>query len=390
MSQATKGNKVKVHYTGTLTDKTVFDSSREREPLEFTIGAGQMIPGFDDAVEGMTVGETKNVEIPSDKAYGPRKDEAMVSVSKTQLPEGMTPEVGMQLEATQQDGRKQVLVVAKVEDENGETILPPLTEGQQLKLFELFPEQHFTQPPPRFNEASLIKTLEEKGIGRPSTYSPIIETIQGRGYVVRENKAFIPTELGFIIVDLMLNYFPEVIDIDFTARLEQQLDDIEAGKLKWLQVITDFYDGYFRDRLSYAEEKIEKVEIAPEFSDETCPQCGKNLQYKHGRFGRFLACPSYPDCKFTKKIVKDTGVKCPVDGGMIIERRSKKGRVFYGCSNYPDCNYSLWNKPVPEPCPKCGSLMTEHWKARNRYARCSDKNCGYEKALFSKKSSAGI
>lgn len=281
------------------------------------------------------------------------------------------------------------LVLTKGEEENGETILPPLTEGQQLNLAELFPEQHFTQPPPRYNEASLIKTLEEKGIGRPSTYSPIIETIQGRGYVIRENKAFIPTELGFIIVDLMLNYFPEVIDIDFTARLEQQLDDIEEGKLKWLQVITDFYEGYFKDRLSYAEEKIEKVEIAPEFSDETCPQCGKNLQYKHGRFGRFLACPSYPDCKFTKKILKDTGVKCPVDGGMIVERRSKKGRVFYGCSNYPACSYSLWNKPLPEPCPKCGSLMTEHWKARNRYARCSDKDCGYEKALFSKKSSDG-
>jgi len=282
------------------------------------------------------------------------------------------------------------LILTKAEDENGETILPPLKEGQLLKLSDLFPEQHFTQPPPRYSEASLIKTLEEKGIGRPSTYSPIIETIQGRGYVVRENKAFIPTELGFIIVDLMLNYFPEVIDIDFTARLEQQLDDIETGKLKWLQVITDFYDGYFKDRLSYAEEKIEKVEIAPELSDEICPQCGKNLHYKHGRFGRFLACPSYPDCKFTKKIVKETGVLCPVDGGMIIERRSKKGRVFYGCSNYPTCNYSLWNKPLREPCPKCGSLMTEHWKARNRYARCNDKDCGYEKALFLKKSSANI
>ena len=281
------------------------------------------------------------------------------------------------------------LVLTKGEEDNGEAMLPPLKEGQQLNLAELLPDQHFTQPPPRYNEASLIKTLEEKGIGRPSTYSPIIETIQGRGYVVRENKAFIPTELGFIIVDLMLNYFPEVIDIDFTARLEQQLDDIEAGKLKWLQVITDFYEGYFKDRLAVAEEKIEKVEIAPEFSDEICPQCGKNLQYKHGRFGRFLACPSYPDCKFTKKIAKDTGVKCPVDGGSIIERRSKKGRVFYGCSNYPDCSYSLWNKPVPEPCPKCGTLMTEAWKARNRYARCSNKDCGYEKALFSTKSSAG-
>ncbi len=282
------------------------------------------------------------------------------------------------------------LALIRIEEENGERALPPLTEGQELKLAELLPDQHFTQPPPRFNEASLIKTLEEKGIGRPSTYSPTIETIQGRGYVVKENKSFIPTELGFVIVELMLNYFPEVIDIDFTARLEQQLDDIEEGKLKWLQVITDFYEGYFKARLAVAEEKIEKVEIAPEYSDEVCPNCGKNLQYKHGRFGRFLACPSYPDCKFTKKIVKSTGIRCPVDGGMIIEQRSKKGRVFYSCANYPGCDFSLWKKPVQEPCPKCGSLMTENWKARNRYARCSNKGCGYEKALFTKQSPVGL
>lgn len=281
------------------------------------------------------------------------------------------------------------LVLNQTEKDDPDTILPPLEEGQKLQLIEILPEQHFTQPPPRFNEASLIKTLEEKGIGRPSTYSPIIETIQGRGYVVKENKAFVPTELGFLVVELMVNFFPEVIDIDFTARLEQQLDDIEEGKIKWLKVITDFYEGYFRDRLAVAEEKIEKVEMAPEFSDEACPQCGKMLQYKHGRFGRFLACPSYPDCKFTKKIVKETGVKCPVDGGMIVERRSKKGRVFYGCNNYPACNFSLWNKPVSQPCPKCGSLMTEVWKARNCYARCSNKECGYEKACFEKKSSLG-
>jgi DNA topoisomerase I len=281
------------------------------------------------------------------------------------------------------------LVLNRTEESDADTVLPPLAEGQNLKLVEIIPEQHFTQPPPRFNEASLIKTLEEKGIGRPSTYSPIIETIQGRGYVLKENKAFIPTELGFLVVDLMVNYFPEVIDIDFTARLEQQLDDIEEGKIPWLKVITDFYEGYFRDRLAVAEEKIEKVEIAPEYSDEVCPQCGNKLQFKHGRFGRFLACPSYPDCKFTKKIVNDTGVKCPVDGGMIVERRSKKGRLFYGCNNYPECSFSLWNKPIPQPCPKCGSLMTENWKARNRYARCSNKECGYEKGFFDKKTSTG-
>jgi DNA topoisomerase I len=281
------------------------------------------------------------------------------------------------------------LVLYKVDEPEKETVLPPLSEGQLLNLLEILPEQHFTQPPPRFNEASLIKILEEKGIGRPSTYSPIIETIQSRGYVLKENKAFVPTELGFVVVELMISYFPEVIDIDFTARLEQQLDEIEEGKLLWLQVISDFYEGYFKDRLAYAEEKIERVEIAPEISDEKCPQCGEQLVYKHGRFGRFLACPAYPGCKYTKKIVKDTGVKCPVDGGMIVERRSKKGRIFYGCNNYPECNFSLWNKPIPEPCPKCGSMMTENWKSRNKFARCTNKECGYEKSLMPKESYTG-
>jgi DNA topoisomerase I len=281
------------------------------------------------------------------------------------------------------------LVLYKDDESVKETVLPPLVEDQLLNLLEIIPEQHFTQPPPRYNEASLIKVLEEKGIGRPSTYSPIIETIQSRGYVIKESKAFVPTELGFVIVELMISYFPEVIDIDFTARLEQQLDEIEEGKQKWLKVITDFYEGYFKDRLTYAEEKIEKVELAPEISEEKCPQCGEQLIFKHGRFGRFLACPSYPACKFTKKIVKDTGVQCPLDGGRIIERKSKKGRVFYGCSNYPDCNFSLWNKPLPEPCPKCGSIMTENWKARNIFSRCSNKECAYEKNMTVKKTSSG-
>ncbi len=275
------------------------------------------------------------------------------------------------------------LVLYQADESEKDTVLPKLEENQKLNLCELIPEQRFTQPPPRYNEASLIKTLEEKGIGRPSTYSPIIETIQGRGYVIKEKKAFMPTELGFIVVDMMRNYFPEVINIDFTAGLEQQLDEIEEGKLERLKVIKEFYYGYFKDRLEVADEKIEKVEMAPEISDETCPNCGKQLVYKHGRFGRFLACPSYPECKYTKKVVKETGVKCPVEGcdGKIIERRSKKGRLFYGCSNYPECTFSMWNKPLPEPCPKCGSLMSEKWKARSKSALCTNKDCGYEKNI---------
>ncbi len=279
------------------------------------------------------------------------------------------------------------MVIYQADDEEKDTVLPALEEKQALKLIELLSEQHFTQPPPRFNEASLIKTLEEKGIGRPSTYSPIIETIQSRGYVVKDKKAFIPTELGFIVVDMMKNYFPEVINIDFTAELENQLDRVEEGTLDWQRVISDFYEGYLKERLAVADEKIEKVEIAPEVSDENCPNCGSQLIFKHGRFGRFLACPSYPDCKFTKKIVNNTGVSCPIENcdGSIIERRSKKGRVFYGCSNYPECTFSMWNKPLREPCPKCGSLMAEKWKGRTKSGLCTNKDCGYEKKFSEEK-----
>ncbi|MFO7951240.1 MAG: type I DNA topoisomerase [Bacillota bacterium] len=275
------------------------------------------------------------------------------------------------------------LVIYQVDDGEEETVLPELEEGQKLKLLDLQPNQHFTKPPPRYNEASLIKTLEEKGIGRPSTYSPIIETIQSRGYVNKENKAFIPTEIGFVVVELMVQYFPEIIDIDFTARLEQQLDEIEEGKQERMKVLNDFYYGYFKDRLAEADEKIEKVEITPQVSDENCPRCGEQLIYKHGRFGQFLACPSYPDCKYTKKVVKETGVTCPVDGGMIVERRTRKGRLFYGCNNYPNCEFSLWNKPLPEKCPECGSILSEYRKSKETLARCSSKECSYEKKLNS-------
>ncbi len=280
------------------------------------------------------------------------------------------------------------LILYKSEEPEKETVLPEMTEGQDLTLLELLPDQHFTQPPSRYNEASLIKTLEEKGIGRPSTYSPIIETIQSRGYVVKENKAFMPTELGFVVVELMISYFPEVIDVDFTVKLEQQLDEIEEGKQEWRKVIKDFYNGYFKERLAVAEQKIEKVEVAPELSDEVCPNCGKQLIYKHGRFGRFLACPAYPECRFTKKIIKDTGVTCPRDGGLIVERRSKKGRIFYGCNNYPECDFSLWNKPLRTKCPQCGSLMTEKRKGGKSIAQCTNKDCGDEKPLIDETATA--
>ncbi len=266
----------------------------------------------------------------------------------------------------------------KEKNDEKDMVLPDMEEGCELALLELIPEQHFTKPPPRYNEASLVKTLEDKGIGRPSTYSPIIETIQSRGYVVKENKTFLPTEIGFIVVELMVEYFPEIIDVDFTARLEQRLDEIEEGNQHSLDILNEFYHGYFKDRLDVADTKIEKVEIAPEVSDEVCPHCKENLVYKDGRFGRFLACPAYPECKFTKNVLKETGVKCPLDGGMIVERRSKKGRTFYGCSNYPDCEFTLWNRPLDEKCPQCGALMTEARKGKNRVVRCSNKECSHE------------
>lgn len=268
------------------------------------------------------------------------------------------------------------LKVYQAADKEEETVLPPMQEGRQLKVVDFLPQQHFTQPPPRYNDASLIKTLEEKGIGRPSTYVPIIETIISRGYVTRERKAFAPTELGFVVVDLMKRHFPEVIDIDFTASMEERLDRIEEGKLERNEVLHTFY-GSFQEQLRRAEQEMEKIEIEDEVSEESCPQCGKNLIYKHGRFGRFLACPGYPECKYTKNIVRQTGVACPLDGGMLVERRSKKGRIFYGCSNYPDCTFSLWDKPLPDKCPRCNSLLVQPVRRGKKEIRCSNKECGY-------------
>ena len=276
------------------------------------------------------------------------------------------------------------LIVYPAAEKEEETVLPPMEEGQKLALVEFLPRQHFTQPPPRYNDASLIKILEEKGIGRPSTYVPIIETLISRGYVLRENKAFTPTELGFIVADLMKQHFPEVIDLDFTARLEERLDQIEEGKLERNSVLHNFYRT-FEQQLETAEQEMARVELKDEISEEHCPQCGENLVYKHGRFGRFLACPGYPDCKFTKNIVKETGVLCPLDGGMIVERRSKKGKVFYGCNNYPQCSFTLWDKPVSQKCSLCGSLMVQPSRRGKGVLRCSNKECASRSAASSKK-----
>lgn len=252
-------------------------------------------------------------------------------------------------------------------DEGGkeeDTILPPLEEGQTLAVEKIEPAQHFTQPPPRYTEARLVKTLEENGIGRPSTYAPTLETIQKRGYVALEEKRFVPTELGRIVISLIEEFFPEILDVDFTSQMEADLDKIEEGMADWLKILDDFYKDFSR-RVKVAEVEMEKVEIKDEESGEMCEACGRPLVYKMGRFGKFLACSGFPECRVTKPIVKETGVTCPTcKTGTIVERKSKKSRVFYGCNRYPECEFVSWDKPIPRPCPKCSALLVEKKKKK--------------------------
>jgi DNA topoisomerase I len=239
-------------------------------------------------------------------------------------------------------------------------MLPLLQEGEGLERRALVPKQHFTEPPPRYTEASLVKALEENGIGRPSTYSTIVETIQARGYVMQADRRFHPTEIGFAVNDLLTEHFKEIVDVGFTASMEHKLDEIEENPSSdWqnaVAVLQDFYSPFERD-LEEAERKLPKVEMRDEPTDETCPNCGRPMVIKTGRFGRFISCTGYPQCKTTRPILKETGAICPKDGGKIVERKSRKGRTFYGCSNYPKCDFVSWDRVVPEPCPVCGSYV---------------------------------
>jgi len=262
----------------------------------------------------------------------------------------------------------------KPKDEGDNKSLPELLEGDELKLLSLVPEQHFTQPPPRYTDATLVKTLEEKGIGRPSTYAPIVDTILKRGYVVRENKKFFPTELGALVVELLQEYFPDILDVEFTAEMEENLDSVEEGELDWVKVLEQFYDP-FRESLEKAEEEIGKVEIADEVTDEKCEKCGRNLVIKMGRYGKFLACPGFPECRFTKPLLEPTGVDCPECEGELVVRRSKKGRKFYGCSNYPECEFVTWDEPTERRCPECGSMMVKKTKRGQETYHCINKDC---------------
>ncbi|MDR6552830.1 type I DNA topoisomerase [Paenibacillus qinlingensis] len=250
-------------------------------------------------------------------------------------------------------------------------LLPPLSKGDSLPKQSVEPRQHFTQPPPRYTEARLVRALEEMGIGRPSTYAPTLETIQKRGYVAIEEKKFVPTELGELVIQLMQEFFPEILDIEFTAHMEEELDFVEEGKEDWVRVLDSFYTS-FEKRLEFAEEEMKEIEIQDEVSDEICEKCGKHLVYKMGRFGKFLACSGFPDCRNTKPIIKDIGVTCPTcHTGKIVERRSKKGRVFYGCDQYPTCDFVSWDKPVNRPCPVCSSMMIEKRSKNGVMIQCT-------------------
>jgi DNA topoisomerase-1 len=290
--------------------------------------------------------------------------------------------------------------------------LPELTVGDVLNLLNLIPEQHFTEPPPRYNEATLIKALEANGIGRPSTYAPILGTIQERGYVAKNEARLQPTDLGYVVNDLLIDNFPDVLSVDFTAQMEEELDDIARGERSWQPVVQEYYKP-LEKALSTAEDKVEAVieeteetcdkcgrpmiirwgrhgrflacsgfpecrntkpidgeEEPVEQPTELCPECNSPMVVKRGRFGPFLACSRYPDCKGTRPILDKVGVDCPQCGGDIVVRRGRRGRIFYGCSNYPTCNFSVWGKPLEQPCPQCGGLLLNDGQNKARCHNC--------------------
>lgn len=260
--------------------------------------------------------------------------------------------------------------------EKKDAILPDLKEGDFVTTESIDPKQHFTQPPPRYSEARLVKTLEELGIGRPSTYAPTLDTIQRRGYVALENRRFIPTELGEIVIQLISEFFPEIINVEFTARMEKDLDEIEEGKENWVKVIDEFYKD-FQVRLEIAEKEMEEIEIEDEPAGEDCEKCGNPMVIKMGRYGKFMACSNFPDCRNTKAILKEIGVTCPhCKEGQVVERKSKKRRVFYGCSQYPECEFVSWDKPVARPCPKCDRLLVEKKLKKGVQVQCTE--CDYK------------
>ena len=275
------------------------------------------------------------------------------------------------------DGYTCLYVAGTDEDEEDEGKLPKINEGDALKLKELSGNQHFTQPPARYTEASLIKTLEETGVGRPSTYASILSTITQREYVVREQKQIKPTELGEATTNLLKEKFPKIVNVKFTAGMEAQLDDVESGKTDYIQMLHEFY-GDFEATLAKAKVDMQgqKIKLKEDETDIPCDKCGRNMVVKSGRFGKFLACPGYPECKNTKPLVLETKATCPVCGGKVIEKKTKKGYAFYGCGNYPECNFMTWDKPTDETCPQCGKYL---FKKKGGMLSCLNEGCGFEK-----------
>lgn len=268
---------------------------------------------------------------------------------------------GSQLEyagflAVYEEGRDEDLV--EEDEENSDRIpIDDIKEKQPQNLRELYPEQHFTQPPPRYTEASLVQALEENGIGRPSTYAPILSTIQNRGYVVRDGKRLEPTETGFLVNDLVVEYFPSIVDVGFTSHMEEELDEIASGDAEWVKVISDFY-GPFSDRLAKAEAQMPAKKADLEKVGRACPNCGHDLILRWGRYGKFISCSNFPDCRYTEPYLEKIDVTCPVcKVGEVVRRKTRKGRTFYGCSRYPDCDFTSWKQPVAEPCPNCGGTL---------------------------------
>jgi len=248
-----------------------------------------------------------------------------------------------------------------------------ISEGQVQRLVQLIPEQHFSQPPARYSEASLVRILEEYGIGRPSTYAPILATLQQRGYVTREDKRLHPTETGLIVSDLLTENFPDVLNVDFTAKMEGNLDKIATGKLPWVAVVDEFY-GPFSEDLKLAEERIPEMKTEPEKLGRNCPECGHELVVRWGRFGKFISCSNFPTCRYTEPWLEKIGVACPKnDGGEIVERRTRKGRVFFGCSNYPACDFTSWKRPLQQPCPNCGGLLVVAGKHNAQCLSCENQ-----------------
>ena len=255
------------------------------------------------------------------------------------------------------------------EEEEGGGLLPPLEPNERLRLWRVLPEQHFTQPPPRYTEASQIKTLEELGIGRPSTYAPILSTLFQRGYVERVDKRLVPTPLGITVTDLLVQHFPDIMDVNFTARMEEDLDRIAAGEEDWVEVLRRFY-GPFEQRLQEALARIQKVSLDHEVLDEQCPECGAPLQIRYGRFGKFVGCTRFPECRYTRPFFNKLGVPCPQCGGELLEKKSKRGRTFYGCSNWPTCNFTTWKRPLTVRCPHCGGLLVQEDRENARCLKC--------------------